>query len=121
MVGCTVPVRSFRAPLAPTVLVPLETYPELSRDGGMLKVHLGNSGRAIFVRRLSEHSFDSLSAVCTHQGCIVDPSGIGFRCPCHGSSYDRDGNNIVGPAPSPLERFRVTATRRFVRVHLGEQ
>ena len=119
--GCTVPIRSFRASLRSTVIVPLESYPELARDGGMVKVILGNSGRAVFVRRLSDGKYDSLSAVCTHQGCIVNPSGSGFRCPCHGSSYDRHGNNVAGPAPEPLEKFRVTANVRFVRIHLGEE
>jgi hypothetical protein len=31
-----------------------------------------------------------------------------FRCPCHGSTYTREGGVLVfGPAPRPLDRFEV--------------
>ena len=31
-----------------------------------------------------------------------------FKCPCHGSGFTPEGINIEGPAPRPLERFRVS-------------
>ncbi|MBZ0258728.1 Rieske 2Fe-2S domain-containing protein, partial [bacterium] len=43
----------------------------------------------------------AMSLVCTHLGCIVQPSTQGFLCPCHGSKFDRDGNVKGGPAPRP--------------------
>ena len=54
--------------------------------------------------------FYALSTVCTHLGCTPNwlPSDAKFKCPCHGSGFVRSGINIEGPAPRPLERFKVT-------------
>src|ERR1700737_454963 len=32
------------------------------------------------------------------------PEGL-FKCPCHGSIYNRYGQIIQGPAPRPMDRF----------------
>ncbi|WP_275292213.1 Rieske (2Fe-2S) protein [Amycolatopsis sp. La24] len=44
------------------------------------------------------------SAVCTHQGCEVNPPQNGqVRCPCHGSVFDAlTGAVKQGPASTPL-------------------
>ena len=57
----------------------------------------------IFVVRLQE-GFFALSAVCTHLGClsIWKPETGVIACPCHGSTFQRDGSVIAGPAPRPL-------------------
>jgi cytochrome b6-f complex iron-sulfur subunit len=51
-----------------------------------------------------------LQAVCTHLGC--PPNWLAgeqkFKCPCHGSGFYISGINFEGPAPRPLERFKVT-------------
>lgn len=48
-------------------------------------------------------TFVGLSAVCTHQGCLVASIGDGeIHCPCHGSRYDLHGKVTGGPAPAPL-------------------
>ena len=56
-----------------------------------------------------EGGFYALSAVCTHLGCT--PNWIDadekFKCPCHGSGFLRSGVNVEGPAPRPLERYRI--------------
>ena len=50
-----------------------------------------------------------VEAKCTHLGCT--PNWLAaegkFKCPCHGSGFTPDGINIEGPAPRPLERFKV--------------
>ncbi|GAA2808423.1 Rieske (2Fe-2S) protein [Streptomyces showdoensis] len=57
--------------------------------------------------------FKAFSAVCTHQGCLVDKVADGtIDCPCHGSKYRvADGTVAAGPAPRPLpeERINVSA------------
>ncbi|MCH7618738.1 MAG: ubiquinol-cytochrome c reductase iron-sulfur subunit, partial [Candidatus Marinimicrobia bacterium] len=52
----------------------------------------------------------ALSTVCTHLGCTPNwLSAEGkFKCPCHGSGFYNTGINFEGPAPRPLERFRIT-------------
>ena len=51
----------------------------------------------------------ALSTICTHLGC--KPSWLDteqkFKCPCHGSGFYKSGVNFEGPAPRPLERFRI--------------
>jgi len=44
----------------------------------------------------------AISAVCTHLGCVVNRDESGFICPCHGSSYDRDGKVLKGAATRNL-------------------
>lgn len=45
-----------------------------------------------------------LSSRCTHLGCKIDKSkNDQLICPCHGSTFDLDGNATKGPAVSPLE------------------
>jgi Rieske Fe-S protein len=44
-----------------------------------------------------------LSAVCTHEGCIVGSvAGGTINCPCHGSRYHLDGTVARGPAARAL-------------------
>ena len=54
--------------------------------------------------------FYVLSTVCTHLGCTPNwlSSDEKFKCPCHGSGFVKTGINIEGPAPRPLERYKVT-------------
>ncbi len=51
----------------------------------------------------------ALSATCTHLGCTVNwfEDLRTFVCPCHGSEYHGNGVNFAGPAPRPLDRFRI--------------
>jgi Rieske Fe-S protein len=55
-------------------------------------------------------TFKGFSAVCTHQGCIVDAIANGtIDCPCHGSKFSiKDGSVVNGPAPSPLPTVAIT-------------
>jgi cytochrome b6-f complex iron-sulfur subunit len=54
--------------------------------------------------------FYALSATCTHLGCTPRwlETENKFKCPCHGSGFQRNGINFEGPAPRPLERLRIT-------------
>ena len=53
-----------------------------------------------------------LSTVCTHLGCTPNwlPNEAKYKCPCHGSGFYKTGINFEGPAPRPLERFKITLT-----------
>ena len=63
--------------------------------------------QGVVVRREGDE-FAAISTICTHLGCTVNATDIGFECPCHGSTYDRRGANVAGPAPSPLEWYQLT-------------
>jgi len=53
--------------------------------------------------------FYALSTVCTHLGCTPNwlSSEGKFKCPCHGSGFVITGINVEGPAPRPLERYKI--------------
>ena len=52
----------------------------------------------------------ALIAICTHLGCtpIWWPAEARFKCPCHGSNFLIDGQNVAGPAPVPLFRAAIS-------------
>lgn len=53
--------------------------------------------------------FKAFSAVCTHQGCLVNKVADGtIDCPCHGSKFSLDGQVVNGPAKKPLEPVNIT-------------
>ena len=70
-------------------------------------------------------TFHAISAVCTHLGCTVRAEALSqpeqvtvegaplrlthrYLCPCHGSKYRGDGENVSGPAPKPLAWYRLS-------------
>ena len=52
----------------------------------------------------------AIFAKCTHLGCT--PRWLAaenkFKCPCHGSGYYKSGLNFEGPAPRPMDRFKIS-------------
>ena len=58
------------------------------------------------VHRDADGGMHSLSARCTHLGCIVRwNTGEGtWDCPCHGSRFSAEGEVLQGPAVRPLEK-----------------
>jgi cytochrome b6-f complex iron-sulfur subunit len=67
-----------------------------------------------------EEGFIALYQKCPHLGCTVPwrpdfqwpyqgqtITGL-FRCPCHGSTYLRNGQIIFGPAPRPMDYMPIT-------------
>lgn len=62
----------------------------------------------VVVMRDDQGNYSAVSGRCTHQGCDIRPSGQFLKCPCHGSTFTRDGAVVRGPAkaslaPIPLE------------------
>jgi thiosulfate dehydrogenase (quinone) large subunit len=53
----------------------------------------------------------AVDAGCTHLGCDVNfvDQASGFLCPCHGATYDFNGEHPTAPAPSPLAHYAVCA------------
>lgn len=57
----------------------------------------------LVVTQAEAGQFKAFSAVCPHQGCLVDEVAAGtINCPCHGSKFKLDGSVSQGPATAPL-------------------
>jgi len=110
-------------------------------DGGVTK-------RTAFIRYNGmledKPSFTIISNRCVHLGCPVQPGGLvqsekskdedttggqevtiipvlglsSFTCPCHGGSYDSEGNRIAGPPVRSLDRFEYSIQNG--RLFLGD-
>lgn len=65
---------------------------------------------------------------CKHLGCTVPfkadeefQGEVGvFHCPCHGSIYLRNGQNVAGPAPAPLDLMEIDLTGGKIVVNTGK-
>jgi Rieske Fe-S protein len=73
-------------------------------DGGVV-----NTEEEVVVTQPEDGTFKAFTAVCTHQGCIVDTVADGvISCPCHGSQYSvADGSVVGGPAPAALAEIDI--------------
>jgi cytochrome b6-f complex iron-sulfur subunit len=58
---------------------------------------------------------------CVHLGCTVPfrDDCVSFKCPCHGSHYNVDGEYLDGPAPRSLDRFAMSFSGGSVVVSTG--
>jgi cytochrome b6-f complex iron-sulfur subunit len=68
------------------------------------------NGDTLVVIRTDATSAVALSAVCTHQGCVVDFDAARriLSCPCHGSQFSEDGSVLRGPARRALSVYEAT-------------
>ena len=65
------------------------------------------------------NEIQAISAICTHMGCLLDPSVDGERldCPCHGASFALDGSPLNAEYTRPLPRLRVRVSGDMVEVY----
>lgn len=63
-------------------------------------------GKKVAAYRDSDGRVQSVSAICTHLGCVVhwNPAETTWDCPCHGSRFGIDGTVLNGPAVIGLNR-----------------
>ena len=89
------------APAGPPVLASTSDIPV---GGGKIL-----ADKKIVITQPHAGSFHAFTAVCTHQGCIVNSvSGGTINCPCHGSKFSiANGSVVNGPATSPLAPFSI--------------
>lgn len=98
-------------PVNGRLVLPLLQYPELTESGGSLAVAPDGQDSPIFIFALTERRFVALSPICTHLGCTVEVQGDRLVCPCHGSTYDREGRVLRGPAERALHSYPTSVTR----------
>ena len=76
------------------------------QPGDALSLDFG--GQKILVLK-TDDGVAAFSRRCTDLGCLVswNKERQQFLCPCHRGVYDKNGTNIAGPPPRPLDRFEV--------------
>lgn len=83
----------------------LAHYPELSERDNVLRILPDGSDDPILVLTDATGSVTALSSACTHLGCTVEAETTRLVCPCHGSTFDRAGRVLKGPAERSLVRY----------------
>ncbi len=85
-------------------------------EPGVYEQFKGSQG--VWLIHLSNGQLVAISTICTHLGCIPNwlSADQKFKCPCHGSGFYMDGVNFEGPAPRPLERYKISLEGEFVVV-----
>jgi Rieske Fe-S protein len=63
----------------------------------------------VYVVRKSDTEAVVFDPHCTHLGCPLSATAgsNAFVCPCHGGSFDTDGDVTSGPPPHPMFRYEV--------------
>jgi Rieske Fe-S protein len=90
-------------PAEPGSVAPLADVPV-----GEATVARTPDGQDALLFRPDEATVVAFGAVCTHQGCAVEPDGVELHCPCHNSVFDAaTGEVLSGPAGAPLPAIRV--------------
>jgi Rieske Fe-S protein len=114
--GCASLVTRSVAPIDGKLHLALAHYPELSQPGGVLRIRPVGAAEPVYVLVDNARRHVALSPICTHLGCTVEVQSTRLVCPCHGSTYDREGHVLQGPAQRPLARYGVELTADGVLV-----
>jgi len=59
----------------------------------------------IGLRKESDGAYTALLLRCTHADNQLTPTGNGFKCTLHGSTFDTEGKVTQGPAERPLTKY----------------
>jgi Rieske Fe-S protein len=97
----------------------LAAFPELATADGAIKLQPAGLEDPVYVLATSSGEFHAVSPICTHRGCTVDVKGPRLVCPCHGSTYDRAGRVLRGPAERALTTFPVAREGDFLVIALA--
>lgn len=95
----------------------LSDYPSV----GVYEQFKGTQG--VWMVKQANGQIVAISTTCTHLGCIPNwlQSDQKFKCPCHGSGFYMTGVNFEGPAPRPLERYKISLDGEFIIVDKSQK
>ena len=89
----------------------------LTKVGGAVTLALGDGSTVAVVRTTAAaKGFIAMNLSCTHQGVTVVQQGSKWVCPAHGSTFDKSGKVLRGPANQALFKYPVTATAKVVTI-----
>src|SRR6266480_1657727 len=93
--------------VAKTYLVHLAPGTQFLLSGSNLTDQLSSES---FVKGTDGSHWVALYQRCVHLGCTYAfrADCASFKCPCHGSHYNVDGEYLDGPAPRSADRFAMS-------------
>ena len=116
--GCSSAPKALTIPGDGGLSLSLAQNPALAEIGGQVSV-MHEDGR-VLVARLDGATVSAVDQRCPHRGCSIGWSreDSGFVCPCHGSTFEADGQLRTGPARSGLSQYptRFDGERVFVEL-----
>lgn len=79
-------------------------FDEVKKDSGSI-VEINNQKVGIYED--PKGNIHAVKPICTHLGCLLSWNDIDktWDCPCHGSRFDFDGNNLYDPAFKGLDIY----------------
>ena len=103
---------------AKTYVIHLEKDTKFLLAGGTL---ISQMSSETIVKDTDGSYWIALYQRCVHLGCTVPfrDDCESFKCPCHGSHYNVDGEYLDGPAPRSLDRFLLNLQGEDVSVNTG--
>lgn len=103
------------------VALRLADFPELARADGSARILPDGARDPLLVLARPNGELTVLSTICTHRGCAVESRGDQIVCPCHGSTYDRGGAVLRGPAEQPLRKYTTRTIPGGIEILLNAQ
>ena len=104
------PLIALPAVIGGRITLTVTDYPQLKAVGGGLVGRATGMPDPIALTRAQEDRFFAFTAICTHLACVLDYHLLNalLVCPCHGSTFELDGQVLTGPAtlslrPMPTE------------------
>jgi Rieske Fe-S protein len=73
----------------------------------------------IGLKKENDGSYTALLLRCTHADNQLTPSGNGFTCTLHGSTFDNEGHVTNGPAEHPLKKYTTQIISDQIIIHLS--
>jgi len=110
--------KSGSSPQGPTVNFTLDLSSAVNAPLNNISGYVYSNG--VIVTRIStaDLGFVALAQTCTHQECTIayDPNTLNFVCPCHGGTYDLNGNVTGGPPPAPVKTYAITRNNNILTI-----
>ena len=104
----------------PTPITGLDFTLDLTLPANSALLNVGGSlaKNGIIIAKISTSEFTAVSSACTHAGTDINYRSTpqDFRCPNHGSVFDKNGAVKNGPATKALAKYNTELTGNNLRV-----
>ena len=97
------------------ISVNLKAVPALAKVGGAAKIG-SVKGVPVAIARTGTSKYIAFNLLCPHQGVTVTQNEKGWVCNAHGSEFEADGDLVLGPATSGLERVPMKISKGLATI-----